>query len=211
VPSQVNRTGMLPPLVMALLVSEKPLVCVELGSTIVVGDGAEEAIGIEVAGIEVAGIEVAGVKVALDDLGTVDEEFKTTVDLGVRLGTVVVVVGAVGNRTVVVGALVRGPGIGRWMPFDLGVFRAETFRPEVLKATEADAMLPVVTNAIVVIVVIVVIQRAAFPFVPPASEIEVEEVFCFVMTSRYGVTLNRHWGSRNTFRQLLQRFLRLGS
>ncbi len=36
VPSQVNRTGMLPPLVMALLVSEKPLVLVELAGVAVV-------------------------------------------------------------------------------------------------------------------------------------------------------------------------------
>ncbi len=41
-PSQVKRTGMLPPFVMALLVSEKPLVFGEVGFTVVGADGANE-------------------------------------------------------------------------------------------------------------------------------------------------------------------------
>jgi hypothetical protein len=210
VPSQVKRFGMLPPLAMALLVSEKPPVFVELGFTIVVADGAEETGGIELAGIEVG----AGV---IDERGTVDGEFKTIVAVEVGLGAAVVTVVVVGGNTVVVVAVVRGAGAGRGMPFGLGWFRAATLNPEVLTATEADAILPVVIKAtaivvaIAVIVVMAVVQRAALRFVPTGDEREVEEVFGFVMTSPYGGTLNRHWESRNSFRQLLQRFLRLGS
>jgi hypothetical protein len=187
---------------MALLVSEKPLVFLELGFPIVVVDDAEETGGIVLASIEVG----AG---AIDERGTVDEGFKTIVDVRVALGAAVVTVVVVGGNTVV-----RGAGAGRGTAFGLGMLRAETLNPEVLTAAEADATLPVVTNATVIIVVTVVmavIQRAALRFVPTGDEREVEGVLGFVMTSPYGPTLNRHWESRNSFRQLLQRFLRLGS
>jgi hypothetical protein len=188
---------MLPPFVMALLVSEKPLVFGELGFTIVVADGDGEAGGIK-----------AGA-VVLDDCGTVDEVFGAIDGVAVGLGVgAEVVVAAVGLKVVVRGAATRGAGAGRGLAFGLGTFRGATFKPEVFNAVEADAMLPVVTEASAIIVAN---QRDALRFVPTGDEGEVGEVPCFVMTSRYGPTLNRRWESRNSFRQLLQRFLRLGS
>jgi hypothetical protein len=196
---------MVPPLVMALLVREKPLVLVGLEFTVVGADGEDEA-----------GVIEAGA-VVLDDRGTVDEVFGAIDGVAVGVGAGAEVA-AVGLKAVVMGAAVRGAGAGRGLAFGLGTFRGATFKPEVFKpevfnpevfnAAEADAMLPVVTE---VRAIIVANQRDALRFVSTGVEGEVGEVPCFVMTSRYGVTLNRRWESRNSFRQLLQRFLRLGS
>jgi hypothetical protein len=186
---------MVPPFVIALLVREKPLVFGELGLTVVLAGGADEAGGIE------------AVAVVLDDRGTVDEVFGAIDGVAVGVGAGAEV-SAVGLKAVVMGAAVRGAGAGRGLAFGLGTFRGATVKPEVLNAAEADAMMPVVTEARPIIVAN---QRAALRFVPTGDEGEVGEVPCFVMTSRYGVTLNRRWESRNSFRQLLQRFLRLGS
>jgi hypothetical protein len=190
---------MVPPLVMALLVSEKPLMFGDLGLTVVLAGGIE------------------AVAVVLDDRGTVDEVFGAIDGVAVGVGAGAEVA-AVGLKAVVMGAAVRGAGAGRGLAFGLGTFRGATFKPEVFKpevfnpevfnTAEADAMLPVVTEARAIIVAN---QRAALRFVPTGDEGEVGEVPCFVMTSRYGPTLNRRWESRNSFRQLLQRFLRLGS
>jgi hypothetical protein len=170
VPSHVKRTGMVPPLVMALLVREKPLVFGELGFTVVGADGEDEPEGIE-----------AGA-VVLDDRGTVDQVFGAIDGVAVGVGAGAEV-SAVGLKAVVVGAAVRGAGAGRGLAFGLGTFRGatvkpevfkpeafkpevfnpEVFNPEVFNTAEADAMLQVVTEARAIIVAN---QRAALRFVP---------------------------------------------
>jgi hypothetical protein len=160
VPSHVKRTGMVPPLVMALLVREKPLVFGELGFTVVGADGEDEPEGIE-----------AGA-VVLDDRGTVDQVFGAIDGVAVGVGAGAEV-SAVGLKAVVVGAAVRGAGAGRGLAFGLGTFRGatvkpevfkpEAFKPEVFNTAEADAMLQVVTEARAIIVAN---QRAALRFVP---------------------------------------------
>jgi hypothetical protein len=155
VPSHVKRTGMVPPLVMALLVREKPLVFGELGFTVVGADGEDEPEGIE-----------AGA-VVLDDRGTVDQVFGAIDGVAVGVGAGAEVA-AVGLKAVVMGAAVRGAGAGRGLAFGLGTFRGATFKPEVFNpevfnTAEADAMLQVVTEARAIIVAN---QRAALRFVP---------------------------------------------
>jgi hypothetical protein len=87
---------------------------------------------------------------------------------------------------------VRGAGAGRRVTTDLG-----TFRTALLVAAAEATVTPAIIEARATIAAI---HRAA-----------VREVRCWVMPVTYAPDLKPHWESENSFRQLSQRSLRLGS
>jgi hypothetical protein len=215
---------MVPPLVMALLVSERPLVFGELGFTVMGADGVAE-IG----------------ATWFDDFGSVDEVFtKTGTAVGVEPGAGVVV-GVVCPRIVgrvedAIGlgraegagfTTARGLGVFRVAVLSAGAFGADAFSKDVfskdvlsaavfsagvfsaaaLGVPEADPMVPVVTEAMNTAPT----QRATVRFGLPGSAGKVAEVRCLDMHSPYGMVLKPHWETTSSFQQLPQRFLRLGS
>ncbi len=92
--------------------------------------------------------------------------------------------------------------------FSAAVFSAAVFSAAALCAPEADPMVPAVTEAMVIAALI---HRAPVRFGLPGAAGKVEEVRCLDMHSPYGLVLKPHWETKNSFQQLPQRFLRLGS
>jgi hypothetical protein len=190
---------------MALLVREKPLVLVALaGAAVVVATGrfgvgalvvaGEPGLTVVAVGASEVGAKGVGGASGFEDFGSVDEVFAAAV-AEVAVVVVNVVVGGVVWPTVVVGlaGVVRGAGAGRLATMDLGGFRAA-----LMVAAEAEGT--VIPTAIEARAIVAVIHRAA-----------VGEVRCWVMPATYELDLKPHWESENSFRQLPQRSLRLGS
>jgi hypothetical protein len=157
----------------------------EPGFTVVADTGASE----------IGGKAVGGAS-GFEDFGSVDEVFAPIVVVGsLDAAGVVAVVGGVVCAAAVVGlaGAVRGVGAGRRVTTDLGTFRAA-----LMVAAEAEGtVIPAVIEARATIAAI---HRAA-----------VGEVRCWVMPATYELDLKPHWESKNSFRQLPQRSLRLAS
>jgi hypothetical protein len=187
---------------MALLVREKPPVLVVLAAATVVvvtgrfGVGALVVAGepeftvVVAVGVNEAGVKGVGSASGFEDFGSVDEDLADAVDEVAVVAEDAIVVSAVVVGLLGVG---RGVGAGRRVTTDLGAFRGA-----VVVAAEAEATpIPAVIEERAIVAAI---HRAA-----------VREVRCWVMPATYELDLKPHWESKNSFRQLPQRSLRLAS
>ena len=195
--------GMVPPLVIALLVSENPLVFVEPGIATAVVDGAVE-VG-EPMIVVVGGFELGGVELVP---GTVDavESFRAD-GIDEPVITVEEVFGALTGPGLGRGGF--GRGAGRAGPFGRGAFRATA----VVAARALPAMGPVAPVTMLARATAAANHRGVGRFTQFCSFTGGEDgKFCsWVMPSRYGLVLKSYWEPENSFHTDPQRFLRLGS
>jgi hypothetical protein len=206
----VNRMGMVPPFVIALLVREKPLVLVALAGTAVVVVAGRFGVGglvvggepgltvVDAIGTSEVGVKAVGGASGFEDFGSVDEVFAADVVVVVgSLGAGAVVAAVVGGvvwAAVVVGltGATRGVGAGRRVTTDLGTFPAA-----MMVAAEAEATVnPAVIDARAIAAAI---HRAA-----------VGEVRCWVMPANLRTGSETSLGIREFFSATSSAFLEVG-
>jgi hypothetical protein len=186
-----------PPLIMALLVSEKLLVFAEPGFTTGVVDGVTEVGERTIVVAGGFGSELGGLE--LEPPGTMDEVGGFGAD---GIDELVTTVEEVFSALTGLGL---GRGAGRAGPFGRGAIRVAAL----VAARAPVAMVPVAPVTMAVRAITEANQRGD-RFSLPCSFARGEFGFWF-MPSRYGLVLKSPWESQNSFHTDPQRSLRLGS